>query len=75
MGIAYIFNEGSEVGLLQRGLFYLAGTGGRGSRAFGRLTSVDARKGSTRSLPPSSALPPISLSRAASGREQNRRGL
>ena len=27
MGMAYIFNEGSERGLLQRGLFFLASVG------------------------------------------------
>ena len=62
MGMAYNFNEGSEGGLLQSGLFYLARTGGREilkNRVFGPLTSVDAPKDSASSLLPSLALSPI----------------
>ena len=77
MGIAYTFNEGSEGGLLQSGLVYLAGAGGREilkSRAFGLFTSVKAPKDSASSIPPSSGLSPISLPRATSG-EQGHCGL
>ena len=71
MRMAYIFNEGSEGGLLQSALVYLAGTGGREilkNHAFGLFMSVDTPKDSASSLPPSSALSPISLPRATTGR-------
>ena len=77
MRMAYIFNEGSDGGLLQSGLFYLASVGWCESlknRTFGLFTSVDTPKDSASSLPPSSALSFISLPRATWG-EQDRCGL